>query len=458
MPHITTFEQLDRYLAEAEALPCDDEKRRAWATLQADPRLWEDYPARLSGTDAFSSEYESIVNRFIDHIRGRDYQLADEVLDVDIERLSVTPFPYVTASPETVGGFLIAYGHIISVLNLPVPARILDIGSGAGSLTIHLARMGYDMTCVDVNPQFIELLRRMTARLPKPPELLCGDMNSIDLNGTYDAILFFESFHHSRDPAGSLRRLRRHLNASGCFAFAAEPIVDEPCDVVPYPWGPRLDGETLRAIRRFGWIEWGFTWPYFRELLAREGLTAQRYRNPSSHWADVVIARAPILLEEGQQLDFSAKGQGVQCLNTGWSHPEDFGTWSCEDVADLQFGLGSLPQDAPLTLTMELTVFLAAGSERREVELSLNGQPAGTWVFEGRSPVRVERAVLVRSGIIEPAQPVTVSFRITSPVTPKELGLSSDPRRIGVALSSITVTVGRRSRGLAAAPNRLLGE
>jgi SAM-dependent methyltransferase len=456
MELISTFEALDNYLADAESRLGDDEKRAAWAALRVDPQLWGDYPSRLRVTDPFSAEYEATVSEFICHIRWRDYRLSDEVLEVDVEHLSTVPFPYVTRSPATVGGFLVAYGHIIRTLDLPVPSRILDIGSGPGSLTIHLARMGYELTCVDVNPQFIELLRRMTQALPNTPELLCGDMNAIDLQGTYDAIIFFESFHHSRDPVTTLRRLRPHLAPTGCFAFAAEPIVDEPCEVLPYPWGPRLDGETLRAIRRFGWIEWGFTWPYFRELLERSGLTVHRSRNPSSHWADIVIARAPVCLEAGDRLDFASEGRGLQCLCAGWSDSEDFGTWSCDDLADVQFALGISLRDSTVLLIVDFVVFLALGSERREVEVSVNGRAVASWAFEGRTPVRVTREVVVPPELRGQDATLRLRFRVVAPVSPKELGLSNDPRRLGLALSSIEVTAARPDGGLVARLTRLV--
>ena len=60
---------------------------------------------------------------------------------------------------------------------------------------------------------------------------------------------------------------------------------------MPYPWGPRLDGESLRAIRRFGWMEVGFDEAYLFELLERVGFAWERRRSAESHWADVIVAR-----------------------------------------------------------------------------------------------------------------------------------------------------------------------
>lgn len=53
----------------------------------------------------------------------------------------------------------------------------------------------------------------------------------------------------------------------GAVLFAGEPISDS----FPMPWGLRLDGESLWAIRRNGWLELGFSESYFIRALMRRG-------------------------------------------------------------------------------------------------------------------------------------------------------------------------------------------
>jgi hypothetical protein len=62
------------------------------------------------------------------------------------------------------------------------------------------------------------------------------------------------------------------VNEGGQVIFAAEPITD----LFPVPWDFRLDGESLRAIRKFGWCELGFQECYFRDLLHRQGWSVKR--------------------------------------------------------------------------------------------------------------------------------------------------------------------------------------
>ena len=67
----------------------------------------------------------------------------------------------------------------------------------------------------------------------------------------FDAAVFFESFHHCSDHMRLLRALRQAVKPDGRAYFAAEPILPD----FPIPWGLRMDGESLWAIRSNGWME-----------------------------------------------------------------------------------------------------------------------------------------------------------------------------------------------------------
>ncbi len=69
--------------------------------------------------------------------------------------------------------------------------------------------------------------------------------------------------------------------------FASEPVTK-----LPYPWGVRLDGESLWAMRRYGWLELGFDRTYFLRLLRREGFRVHRIHNPSlGDISQIIVAR-----------------------------------------------------------------------------------------------------------------------------------------------------------------------
>jgi SAM-dependent methyltransferase len=151
--------------------------------------------------------------------------------------------------------------------------------------------MGYRITCVDLNESNLELIRRATAALPVPATTLRADLNDFAPAQPVDAVVFFESLHHCLAHADLLVRAKTWLKPGGILVLGAEPILASEVAVLPYPWGPRLDGESLRAIRRFGWMELGFTEKYLFALLERTGWQWQRFRSGESHWADAIVAR-----------------------------------------------------------------------------------------------------------------------------------------------------------------------
>jgi len=83
----------------------------------------------------------------------------------------------------------------------------------------------------------------------------------------FDAVLFFECFHHCANHQTLIAEFDRVVAPGGKILFAAEPITAD----FPIPWGLRLDGESLWAIRKHGWMELGFNERYFDSLLARHG-------------------------------------------------------------------------------------------------------------------------------------------------------------------------------------------
>lgn len=279
---------LDEHLARVETSASDDELRRELARIRLDvPEA-----ARLRALDPFAIDYRKAVLELIEGMRGSTYTTEREGLDVDVENELRWGFPYGTQSSATVGGYLIAYGHLIRSMQLPAGASILELGCGTGSLSQHLARMGYGVTCVDLNESNLELIRRATASLPVPATTLRADLNDFAPAEPVDAVVFFESLHHCLEHAKLLERAQQWVKPGGILVLGAEPILATEIPVLPYPWGPRLDGESLRAIRRFGWMELGFTEPYLFELLARTGWQWERFRSGESHWADAIVARS----------------------------------------------------------------------------------------------------------------------------------------------------------------------
>jgi hypothetical protein len=88
------------------------------------------------------------------------------------------------------------------------------------------------------------------------------------MNNDFDAVIFQSSFHHCLDFNELLGLLRmKALTPRGRVFFFSEPIFTQ----YAFPWGLRVDGESLWAITSNKWCELGFDRDFFIALLHAHG-------------------------------------------------------------------------------------------------------------------------------------------------------------------------------------------
>jgi SAM-dependent methyltransferase len=98
----------------------------------------------------------------------------------------------------------------------PPPARLLDVGGGAGHQSFPLAQAGYDVTLLDSSPAMLDKARQRLARLPAPARrrvtLLEADGARADeaVSGErFDAVLCHGVLGYHDDPAPLVTQLCR---------------------------------------------------------------------------------------------------------------------------------------------------------------------------------------------------------------------------------------------------------
>jgi 2-polyprenyl-3-methyl-5-hydroxy-6-metoxy-1,4-benzoquinol methylase len=277
---ITTIEELEEQLKRLDDAPTFEEQKQVFGSfyMKVD---------RSEPLDPDSDAYRDRELRIYQWLSGKAYAPENEVTTVNVEEMAKRPFPYFTQSPMAVGDQLMGIGFVIRTLDLPKGASVLEFGAGWGNLTIQLALMGYDVTAVDIAPDFIEIMRQRAKRDECELTLIHGDFEVASrIDKQFDCVLFFASFHHCKDPVALIGNLDKLVKPGGRIAFSAEPITDR----LDVPWGIRLDGESLWAIHRNGWFETGFTEEFFRELMGRHGWVVERKECPLPDWGLTYIA------------------------------------------------------------------------------------------------------------------------------------------------------------------------
>src|SRR5262249_40670231 len=152
MKTLTTLEELDAKLKECLATATTQtDLQRHFASFQM--------ASKISQKDPFSSQYQAEQMELYRWIAGKTYDISNEVVEFDVEPAIRCPFPYASEDLQVVGNQFIAIGSLLRRLNVPRRGRILEFGPGWGNTTLAMALSGYQVTAVDIEKRFCELIR-----------------------------------------------------------------------------------------------------------------------------------------------------------------------------------------------------------------------------------------------------------------------------------------------------------
>lgn len=234
--------------------------------------FWDNDPA--------SDSYRDLVFKLFEEIAGRSYDVRFEA-EGAANRNIKSPYPYSTRAKNPISENLMGVAGILNLLPVNPVAKILDVGCGWANGSLTLARSGYDVTCVDIDPSCGEIVDFWKSRLLIDERIRFVESSFDDLEGAFnktskfDSIVFFKSFHHCGNPLKLLKSCYNLLEDGGFVVLAAEPITPN----YYVPWGIRCDGTSVYAIAKHGWLELGYDKNYFSEFAEQAGFSLHSERS-----------------------------------------------------------------------------------------------------------------------------------------------------------------------------------
>jgi len=176
MKYINNLRDLDLEIQKADerALISDDELRKALSEFNY--VVDSNFPK-----DPYSQDYyDAQMKLYLEISEKSQYSVENERTEFDFEGLKDNPFPYCTKSPTTVGDHLIAQGFLIKTMSLPPHSRIVEFGPGFGNTTLNFTQMGYQVTAVDCEQSYLDLIQYRAEKFSNKVNLVKKDMLEFD--------------------------------------------------------------------------------------------------------------------------------------------------------------------------------------------------------------------------------------------------------------------------------------
>lgn len=138
---------------------------------------------------------------------------------------------------------------------------------------------------------------------------------------------------------------------------------------------------------------------------------------------------------EAYEYFFNQGAISKETLGPGWSQIEKWGVWSDKKVASLSLPIKNTPIKE-ISFNFVIQVF-NGGPNSQDISVYVNDHHAATWVYPAKRNLHKRR--------LDYAPPqkfsldrLKVTFKISNPLSPKELGMSSDARKLGIGLREIS--------------------
>jgi len=146
--------------------------------------------------------------------------------------------------------------------------------------------------------------------------------------------------------------------------------------------------------------------------------------------SSIFIRNEKFKVQLNKSITFNKNGSGVPYLISGWGFPEDWGVWSVAETGKL---IVPFPKTKFQSLTITLYAFVNPLKTRQEVNFRIGKIERSIVLNDGKwrsisLPLSIDE---IHSGYIE------IAIDVKNPISPQNLGISDDSRRLGIGLISL---------------------
>ena len=103
------------------------------------------------------------------------------------------------------------------------PRTAADLACGTGSVALRLAKMGMQVTAVDMSEEMLCVASQKAQQMDKPPQFVCQMLQDLRLPRGVDlAVSALDGIDYILDPGDcekAIQRVYKALNPGGCFIF-----------------------------------------------------------------------------------------------------------------------------------------------------------------------------------------------------------------------------------------------
>jgi ubiquinone/menaquinone biosynthesis C-methylase UbiE len=165
---------------------------------------------------------------------------------------------------------------------LPAGAKVLEVAPGPGYFAIELAKLGRDVTCLDISKTFVEIAQRNAAEAHVKVDFQQGNASGMPFpDGSFDFLLCRAAFKNFSEPVRALQEMCRVLKPGGKALIidlrrdAAREAINQYVDRLKLS---RMSAFSTKFTFRFMLLKRAYAKSDFERMISQTGFRSREIR------------------------------------------------------------------------------------------------------------------------------------------------------------------------------------